>query len=67
MVTTLPHAQNLKNGYPAGHVVRGVKQCTQCGALIDRDVNGALNIAAVALAALRGEERPAHLQRPSAA
>ena len=45
--------------------IRGLKRCshTDCCSFYDRDANAALNILAAFEAAVRGEDRPAHLDR----
>jgi hypothetical protein len=43
--------------------VHGLLRCTTCKSRWNRDVNGAINIAKAARAALQGEERPVYLQK----
>lgn len=52
-----------KDGDPRSSLVWGLTRCTTCGELWNRDHNGARNIRLAALAALDGDERPAHLRR----
>ena len=49
----------------ASNMVWGLRKCSTCGEIFNRDTNAAINIWVLGMAALRGEERPEPFCRPS--